>query len=160
MQSDDDSNIANARKRKIIYGWYIYTIYVLLIFNIYMAVYNTCVRHPIEMPLVSVAHSLFIACLLHQILKKRTRFAWVMLVYFIIMRLYYANVLHVEFGLFGCALVLLIISLLLTGTVVIGQMATPPVKQDWLAALGWKQAVALIAIAALVTRLITIDYLS
>jgi hypothetical protein len=40
------------KKLKVIYGWYIYTVYALLIFNIYLAVYNVCVRHPFEAPLI------------------------------------------------------------------------------------------------------------
>ena len=41
------------------------------------------------------------------------------------MRLYYANVLHVEFTLVSRGTVLLILTLLLTGAVAVGQLATP-----------------------------------
>ncbi|CAM3906505.1 hypothetical protein [Serratia silvae] len=85
---------APSRRLKVVYGWYIYTVYALLIFNLYLAVYS----HPFEAPLVFYAHSLFIAFLLSQILKKRRGFSWVLLIYFMIMRLYYANILHAEFS--------------------------------------------------------------
>jgi len=136
------------KKLKVIYGWYIYVIYILLVFNIYMAVYNVCVRHPLEAPLLSLFHSLFLALMLQQVLKKNVVFAWILLSYFILMRLYYANVLHVEFTLVSRGLVLLI-----------GQLATPPQRHDWLARLGWRQWGALTALAAILTPLITTDYL-
>ncbi|MGP2940398.1 hypothetical protein, partial [Serratia marcescens] len=115
MKPDALSLPPNPKKLKVIYGWYIYVIYSLLVFNIYMAVYNVCVRHPIEAPLLSLFHSLFLALMLQQVLKKNVVFAWVLLSYFILMRLYYANVLHVEFTLVSRGLVLLILTLLLTG---------------------------------------------
>lgn len=61
---------AEPEKLKVIYGWYIYVIYILLVFNIYMAVYNVCVRHPLEAPLLSLFHSLFLALMLQQVLKR------------------------------------------------------------------------------------------
>ena len=81
-----------------------------------------------------------------------------MLSYFILMRLYYANVLHVEFTLVSRGPVLLILTLLLTGAVAVGQLATPPQRHDWLARLGWRQWGALTALAAILTPLITTDY--
>lgn len=150
---------AERQKLKVIYGWYIYVIYILLVFNIYMAVYNVCVRHPIEAPLLSLFHSLFLALMLQQVLKKNVVFAWILLGYFILMRLYYANVLHIEFTLVSRGLVLLILTLLLTGTVAVGQLATPPQRHDWLARLGWRQWMTLAALAAILTPLITTDYL-
>jgi len=60
MKPDALSLPPNPKKLKVIYGWYIYVIYSLLVFNIYMAVYNVCVRHPIEAPLLSLFHSLFL----------------------------------------------------------------------------------------------------
>ena len=54
MKPDALSLPPNPKKLKVIYGWYIYVIYSLLVFNIYMAVYNVCVRHPIEAPLLSL----------------------------------------------------------------------------------------------------------
>ncbi|WP_233092524.1 hypothetical protein [Serratia ureilytica] len=137
MKPDALSLPPSAKKLKVIYGWYIYVIYILLVFNIYMAVYNVCVRHPIEAPLLSLFHSLFLALMLQQVLKKNVVFAWILLGYFILMRLYYANVLHIEFTLVSRGLVLLILTLLLTGTVAVGQLATPPQRHDWLARLGW-----------------------
>ena len=131
---------------------------ILLVFNIYMAVYNVCVRHPIEAPLLSSFHSLFIALMLQQVLRKNVVFAWILLSYFILMRLYYANVLHVEFTLVSRGLVLLILTLLLTGGVA-WQLATPPQRHDWLARLGWRQWGALMALAAILTLLITTDHL-
>ena len=130
---------AEPEKLKVIYGWYIYVIYILLVFNIYMAVYNVCVRHPLEAPLLSLFHSLFLALMLQQVLKKNVVFARILLSYFILMRLYYANVLHVEFTLVSRGPVLLILTLLLTGAVAVGQLATPPQRHDWLARLGWRQ---------------------
>jgi hypothetical protein len=55
--------------------------------------------------------------------------------------------------------VLLILTLLLTGGVAVGQLATPPQRHDWLARLGWRQWGALMALAAILTPLITTDYL-
>lgn len=147
------------KKLKITYGWYIYTIYAQLIFNIYLAVYNGCVRRPIEAPLISVCHSIFIAFILYHVLKKRTHFAWVMLAYYILMRLYYANVLHIEFNAWSRGLVFIFLTLLFTGTVAVGQLATPPLRQDWLARLGWRQWATLAALSGLLTPLITSDYL-
>ncbi|CAI0774337.1 Uncharacterised protein [Serratia entomophila] len=158
MKPDSLSPPPNRKKLKIIYGWYIYAIYALLIFNIYMAVYNLCVRRPFERPLLSLIHSLFIALMLRQVLKKKVVFAWLMLAYFILMRLYYANALHVEFDATSRGLVLIILTLLLTGTVAVGQLATPPLRQDWLAQLGWKQWATLATLAAVLTPLITTDY--
>ncbi|CAI0730889.1 hypothetical protein V2T44_03040 [Serratia ficaria] len=160
MKSDDLSTPPSRKKLKVIYGWYIYAVYTLLIFNIYMAVYNLCVRHPFERPLLSLAHSLFIGAMLQQVLKKKVIFAWMMLAYFILMRLYYANLLHVEFDALSRGLVLILLTLLFTGTVAVGQLATPPLRQDWLAQLGWKQWIALLALAAVLTPLITTDYLA
>ncbi|MBH2897096.1 hypothetical protein I5Q07_10850 [Serratia ureilytica] len=159
MKPDALSLPPSAKKLKVIYGWYIYVIYILLVFNIYMAVYNVCVRHPIEAPLLSLFHSLFLALMLQQVLKKNVVFAWILLGYFILMRLYYANVLHIEFTLVSRGLVLLILTLLLTGTVAVGQLATPPQRHDWLARLGWRQWTTLAALAAILTPLITNDYL-
>ena len=121
----DALSAAEPEKLKVIYGWYIYVIYILLVFNIYMAVYNVCVRHPLEAPLLSLFHSLFLALMLQQVLKKNVVFARILLGYFILMRLYYANVLHVEFTLVSRGPVLLILTLLLTGAVAVGQLATP-----------------------------------
>ncbi len=148
------------RRLKVIYGWYIYTIYSLLIFNIYLAVYNFCARHPYEAPLISTAHSLFIAFLLIQILKKRVFFSWLLLGYFMLMRLYYANILHVEFNTFSLSLVMAILTLLLAGTVVIGQYGRSAMQQqEWLAIFGWRQWAMLTGLAALLTLLITRNYL-
>ena len=66
----DALSAAEPEKLKVIYGWYIYVIYILLVFNIYMAVYNVCVRHPLEAPLLSLFHSLFLALMLQQVLKR------------------------------------------------------------------------------------------
>lgn len=121
--------------------------------------YNVCVRHPIESPLTSWLHSLFIAFMLYQLLKKRMHFAWLMLAYFILMRLYYANVLHIEFNAWSRGLVFVILAVLLTGTVALGQLATPPLRQDWLARLGWRQWVTLTGLSGVLTPLITTDYL-
>ncbi|OKB64820.1 hypothetical protein BHU62_20690 [Serratia marcescens] len=159
MKPDAFTLPPNPKKLKVIYGWYIYVIYILLVFNIYMAVYNVCVRYPIETPLLSLFHSVFLALMLQQVLKKHSVFAWILLSYFILMRLYYANVLHVEFTLVSRALVLLILTLLLTGAVAVGQLASPPQRHDWLARLGWRQWAVLTALAAILTPLITTDYL-
>ena len=148
-----------AKKLKIIYGWYIYTIYAQLVFNIYLAVYNGCVRRPIEAPLISVCHSIFIAFLLYQVVKKRTRFAWVMLAYYILMRIYYANVMHSEFNIWSRGLVFILLTVLLTGPIVLGQLATPPLRQDWFARLGWRQWATLAVLSGVLTPLITADYL-
>ncbi|MFI8416926.1 hypothetical protein ACQKDS_10805 [Serratia sp. NPDC078593] len=160
MQQDDYPTPADVRKLKIIYGWYIYVIYALLIFNIYLTVYNICARQPIDTPLFSAAHSMFIAFLLYQVLKKKTLFAWIMTAYFIGMRLYYANVLHAEFSVVMTGLVFIIVTMLLAGNMVVGQLTTPQIRRGWLFKLGWRQAMLLIIIAALVTRLITTDYLA
>ncbi|MGQ8704767.1 hypothetical protein ACUTSW_02015 [Serratia sp. TSA_198.1] len=149
----------NNQKFKVIYGWYIYAVYTLLIFNIYLAVYNVCVRYPIESPMISWFHSLFIAFILYQLLKKRTRFAWLMLAYFILMRLYYANILHIEFNSWSRGLVFVILTVMFTGTVALGQLATPPLRQDWLARLGWRQWATLACLSGILTPLITTDYL-
>ena len=159
MIPDDRPIPPTPKKLKITYGWYIYTIYAQLIFNIYLAVYNGCVRHPIEAPLISACHSLFIAFMLYHVLKKRTYFAWVMLAYYILMRLYYANLLHIEFTLWSRGLVFILLTLLLAGTVSVGQLATPPLRQDWLANLGWRQWATLAVLSGVLTPLITTDYL-
>lgn len=80
-----------------------------------------------------------------------------MLAYFILMRLYYAYVLHVKFDALSLGLAMINITLLFTVTVAVGQQATPRLRQDWLAQLGWKQWVAIILLAALLTPMITLD---
>lgn len=80
-----------------------------------------------------------------------------MLAYFILMRLYYVNVLHVKFDALSLGLAMIAITLLFNVTVAVGQLATPPLRQDWLAQLGWKQWVTIILLAALLTPMITID---
>lgn len=154
-----NSTPSPSRRLKVVYGWYIYIIYALLIFNMYLAVYNFCVRHPFEAPMISAAHSLFIAFLLTQILKKRVFFTWVLMVYFILMRLYYANILHVEFDIVSLSIVMVIITMLLAGTVVIGQYHRTTQQQKWLALFGWRQCGAIICVAAVLTLLMTRDYL-
>ncbi|HCR63088.1 MAG TPA: hypothetical protein DIW66_14490 [Serratia liquefaciens] len=147
------------KKLKVIYGWYIYTVYALLIFNIYLAVYNVCVRHPSEAPLISACHSLFIGFMLYHLLKKRANFAWMMLAYYILMRIYYANVMHSEFNIWSRGLVFILLTVLLTGPIVLGQLATPPLRQDWFARLGWRQWATLAVLSGVLTPLITADYL-
>lgn len=97
--------------------------------------------------------------MLYHVLKKRTYFAWVMLAYYILMRLYYANLLHIEFTLWSRGLVFILLTLLLAGTVSVGQLATPPLRQDWLANLGWRQWATLAVLSGVLTPLITTDYL-
>ena len=150
---------APSRRLKVVYGWYVYTVYVLLVFNLYLAVYNTCVRHPFESPLISMAHSLFIAFLLSQILKKRSGFSWVLLIYFMVMRLYYANILHTEFSVTSLSLVWVVMTLLLAGTLSVRQFNANKVQQEWLARFGWRQWAVLVGIAAILTLLLTRDYL-
>lgn len=150
---------APSRRLKVVYGWYVYTVYVLLVFNLYLAVYNTCVRHPFESPLISMAHSLFIAFLLSQVLKKRSGFSWVLLIYFMVMRLYYDNILHTEFSVTSLSLVWVVMTLLLAGTLSVRQFNANKVQQEWLARFGWRQWAVLVGIAAILTLLLTRDYL-
>ncbi|ALX95376.1 MULTISPECIES: hypothetical protein [Serratia] len=150
---------APSRRLKVVYGWYVYTVYALLVFNLYLAVYNTCVRHPFESPLISMAHSLFIAFLLSQILKKRRGFSWVLLIYFMSMRLYYANILHTEFSAASLSLVWVVMTMLLAGTLTVRQFNANQVQQEWLARFGWRQWAVLIGITAILTLLVTRDYL-
>lgn len=74
--------------------------------------------------------------MLQQVLKKNVIFAWILLSYFILTRLYYANVSPIEFTLVSRALALIILTLLFSGAVAVGQLASPPQRQDWLAAMG------------------------
>lgn len=150
---------APSRRLKVVYGWYVYTVYALLVFNLYLAVYNTCVRHPFESPLISMAHSLFIAFLLSQILKKRRGFSWVLLIYFMTMRLYYANILHTDFSATSLSLVWVVMTLLLAGTLSVRQFNANKVQQEWLARFGWRQWALLVGLAAILTLLLTRDYL-
>jgi hypothetical protein len=147
------------RRLKVVYGWYVYTVYALLIFNLYLAVYNICARQPFEAPLISIAHSLFIAFLLSQILRKRRGFSWVLLIYFMIMRLYYANILHAEFSVVSLSLVWVVMTLLLAGTLSVRQFNRNKVQQEWLARFGWHQWAVFTGITAILTLLITRDYL-
>jgi phosphoglycerol transferase MdoB-like AlkP superfamily enzyme len=148
-----------SRRLKVVYGWYVYTVYALLIFNLYLAVYNICVRQPFEAPLVFIAHSLFIALMLRQILKKRAGFSWLLLIYFMTMRLYYANILHAEFSPASLSLVWVVMTLLLAGTLTVRQFNCTEVQQEWLARFGWCQWAVVIGIAAILTLLFTHDYL-
>lgn len=150
---------APSRRLKVVYGWYVYTVYALLISNLYLAVYNLCVRHPFESPLISIAHSLFIAFLLSQILKKRRGFSCVLLIYFMTMRLYYANILHTEFSAASLSLVWVIMTLLLAGTLTVRQFNNNKVQPEWLSRFGWRQWAVFIGAAAILTLLLTRDYL-
>ncbi|WP_431222261.1 hypothetical protein ACQ86O_18120 [Serratia sp. L9] len=151
---------ANPKRLKVVYGWYVYSVYALLILNLYLAMYNFYAREPLDAPLTSAAHSLFIAFLLSQILKKRAIFAWLLLVYFMFMRLYCANIQHIQLNAISLGIVMVILTFLLAGTVVIGQFerATPP--QKWLALFGWRQWALLSGLSAVLTLLITRDYLA
>ncbi|WP_411753880.1 hypothetical protein [Serratia sp. (in: enterobacteria)] len=148
-----------SRRLKVVYGWYVYTVYALLIFNLYLAVYNIFVRQPFEAPVISIAHSLFIALMLRQILKKRGGFSWLLLLYFMTMRLYYANILHAEFSPASLSLVWVVMTLLLAGTLTVRQFNCTKEQQEWLALFGWRQWATVVGITAILTLLFTHDYL-
>lgn len=150
----------NSKRLKVVYGWYVYAVYALLILNLYLAVYNFYAKEPLDAPLISAAHCLFIAFLLSQILKKRATFAWLLLGYFIFMRLYCANIQHIKFNALSLGIVMVILTFLLAGTVVIGQFERTTLPQKWLALFGWRQWAVLTGLAAVLTLLITRDYLA